>query len=344
VNFVVWIEHKFQFRSVEVQMTSWEDHRNDHPFGHGIATRAPPSSPSEEDSDPEERERLLEPVLTQMSEDIAATVAERAMTVSQKAFIESGNNPRILMRMCMGLKDKEGVRELANFDGEDPVYGSLPDKASCNPTVPMLKVEARRRAAMYKMAIKASTVSRPALVEFLKDNPIANCLDEDWLRNEEAKIYDIASRALEEQNELAAARLKNSNWNVPQPWLRLYLCVCHDRARQALMNKDRTKDRDELDCGAGHSEERPLTLEEVVAELYNDDSVVLTTESLPGLHQLFAEPMVLKFSEMPGGEMTAEDVKARMGDARGKVVQVSTHGILCFFSFTYALITLLLLL
>jgi hypothetical protein len=59
-----------------------------------------------------------------------------------------------------------------------------------------------------------------------------------------------------------------------------------------------------------------------VAELYNDDEFVPTTESLPELHSMFAEPMTLKLSTMRGGKVTADIVKAKLADARAKLLQV----------------------
>jgi len=79
------------------------------------------------------------------------------------------------------------------------------------------------------------------------------------------------------------------------------------------------KDRQELD--AGNSVERPDTFEQVVASVFNNKEIVLTTEALPGLHELLAEPMALTFSDMPGGAIDAEDVKSRLGDARAKIIQ-----------------------
>jgi len=94
-----------------------------------------------------------------------------------------------------------------------------------------------------------------------------------------------------------------------------------DRACSALLNKDSTKDQAELDIG--DSVDRPDTFEEAVARIYNDPDILFTTESLPSLHEFFANSIDLPFNEMPGGPLTAEDVKSRIGDARAKVIQVS---------------------
>jgi len=248
-------------------------------------------------------------------------VARAAMGKCQRVWIAANNNPRFLMAMCIGFRDKRNERDLCDFDGDDIVYNNLPDKNTYNPTVPMLKVEVKRRAKDMKLTVATSTMSRPRLNEWLKEHRVMNCMDEAWLQKEEYNIYTLARDAIAEKEQLAADRLRNSNWNSPFPHLRLYLSMCHDDARQALFSKDNCLERDELD--AGHSAERPPTYEEAVALVYNNRDYVFCTEALPNLHENFSEPIELIFSEMPGGAITAEDVKARIGDARAKLIQAS---------------------
>jgi hypothetical protein len=79
-------------------------------------------------------------------------------------------------------------------------------------------------------------------------------------------------------------------------------------------------DREELD--ARNSDQQPETYDEVVARLYNDIDNVFFTESLPELHSDFAECMSLDFDDMPGGAITADDVKKKIGESRVKLMQV----------------------
>mgnify|MGYP000358185758 CR=1 FL=1 len=226
---------------------------------------------------------------------------------SQRLCVESGNQAKKLMVMCVGLKSKDGKRVLADFDGDDEIYNSLPDKSHWNFTVPFLKAEVKRRAKLCGLTVKVSTMSRVAALKFLNENPISNMLDEDWLQREEAKMYDTACAFLDDQARLAAARLRNANWNSHKPWLRFCLAMCHDKAREALAIRHRVKDRAELD--ASDSEERPDTCEQVVAWVHDNELIVLTTEAIPELHDLFAEPIELRFEDMPGGKISVEDVK-----------------------------------
>jgi hypothetical protein len=76
---------------------------------------------------------------------------------------------------------------------------------------------------------------------------------------------------------------------------------------------------------AHNSAEHPPLYEAVVAELYNDNAlVVLWTDALPELHRDFTSRIHLKFKDMPGGKLSTEDVKRRIADARAQVIVVST--------------------
>jgi len=204
---------------------------------------------------------------------------------------------------------------------------NLPGKSAHNPTVPMLRKEVKRRVTLFKVTVTSSTMSRTAAVQWLTENPIGNVLCKDWLRVEEAKICDTAHDAINEQARIATMRLAIANWNSLKPWLRLCLAMFEDRAKTALLITDRVKDRAELDAGV--STERPDTFEEAIASIYNDEAIVLTTDVLPNLHELFSDPMTLRFSERPGGESTAEEAKSRIGDAHAKIIQV-TSDVDCF--------------
>lgn len=230
------------------------------------------------------------------------------------------NNPKRLMVMSMGLLSKDGKRKLADFDSSDVVYNTLPDKSQYNPTVPMIHAEVKRRGETFSLTVASSQMSRVTGIKWLTENPLDDIFDVDWLQQEEAHIYNAASKLIVENAEAAASRLRNTNWNSHKPWIHLHLCACSDRARTALAARNRTLDRQELD--AGDSTERPDNFEEIVAELYNDEDVAMVTESIPSLHSLFREQMTLRFSDMPGGDITSEDVKSRRGDARAKLIQV----------------------
>jgi hypothetical protein len=126
--------------------------------------------------------------------------------------------------------------------------------------------------------------------------------------------------AAKEAEEAGKEKLANSSWTGNLLWLRLYCCRVHDQARRAILAKDNCLVRDELD--ARNLDMCPETFEAVVARLYNDPDIEFSTETMPELHAAFAMPINLDFFLMPGGKITAEDVKEKYGDARAKLIQV----------------------
>ena len=92
--------------------------------------------------------------------------------------------------------------------------------------------------------------------------------------------------------------------------------MCTDRAWKAVRRKDDTYDWPGLD--ARNNVDFPLTFYEIVAEEFNDESNICTTEALPELPFLLTVPIDLYLHDMPGTEktITAENVKTRFASCR----------------------------
>jgi hypothetical protein len=163
--------------------------------------------------------------------------------------------------------------------------------------------------------------TRTQCTDWMMGHPMKDLPDVAFIRREEGLYYCSLLEAKEEKARETANKIGHAKWNCNEPWLRLYLSICHDSARQALLRKDDVLNRAALD--ARNSEQRPKTVWEVAAGVYNDPKVVFTTASLPMLHHSFSESLELRFEDMPGGEITPEEVKQRFADARAKVIDVS---------------------
>ena len=161
---------------------------------------------------------------------------------------------------------------------------------------------------------------------FLKKYPVDDPRDKAWLLHTEASIVEAVEAEKKEREELEMEEPEKSasaKWTDMHPWLRLCMCMCDDRARAALQSRDMAWDRSTLD--ARNSEDRPPNWCEVVADLYNDPSIVFATEALPFLHANFQEQFDLRFEDMPGGAIDAEDVKKRHADSRSSLISVSNN-------------------
>ena len=227
-----------------------------------------------------------------------------------------------LLAMGIGLfeSDVPGSRPLADTDTDtDGVWKHLP-KTSL-PKVPDLKLEMKRRAKRLGLKkLRKNTAPRADCIAWLKQNPVTETLDVQYVRKLEKELWEMCVAASIEFQTQQKEKLSTSNWNTSHPWLRLYGCMTHDEAFESLRNHDRVMDRDELD--ARNNENRPETLWEVVTRLYNDNEVVITTPALPDLHADFATVLELKYEDMPGGQITVEEAKRRGTEAKAKLTQV----------------------
>jgi hypothetical protein len=238
-------------------------------------------------------------------------------------FTISKNSQPVLLAMCQGLVSRptDAYSGTYVFDTEtDDVLKAFPQKALFFPMVKHLKEEALRRARLFKIKPLKKSASKSELTDWLKLHPINNDLDEAFLRFEAGRTYQMILKQAEESEVVERERLASRNWGDHRPWMRFYHVATSDEARVLLRSSNDVLTREELD--ARNSGVRPLTFYEKVAEMFNDPNTVYVSVSLPDLHSTFADSIELRFEDMPGGAMTADEAKSRMGDARAKMISV----------------------
>lgn len=231
---------------------------------------------------------------------------------------------QVLTAACIGLKANEEATARMLGDPGDNVYMSIQKKTSFFPTVAMLRKEIFDRISQKKMSLgerpsKVSQMKKDACISWLKMHPVGNKEDIAHILNKERVLYCAIQAALASKKAAASSQSANKAWSKMAPHLRMYCCFCDDEVRQLLPKKQEALTRAALD--ARNNSDRPENVFQAAARLFNSDKVY-TTESLPDLHSAFADPIVLKFSDMPG-PVTGEELKGRWADARAKVVQVS---------------------
>ena len=164
-------------------------------------------------------------------------------------------------------------------------------------------------------------------MKFLNKHPVDDPVDKAWLLQMEASVAEaikaqqVEMEVLNNGNNGQEKASASSKWTDMCPWLRLHMCMCDDRARSALSTRDDAWDRATLD--ARNNDDLLPNWCQVVAELCNNPEEVFTTESLPFLHTAFGEQIDLKFQDMPGGAIDAEDVKKRCADSRSSLITAS---------------------
>lgn len=242
----------------------------------------------------------------------------------EKIYRDSGNNKAVLLAGAFGLKSEDGSRNLGDWQ-EEP-YASLKQRNASIPKVKQhLRPELTRRLCELDIPRKQKKCSSFGAVlcrERMQQYPITDPRDIAFIRKEEGDYYRLMSRNKQLREQAARERLLEADWRGNLPHLRLYCSICHSRARVALVNNSRVLERPELDAGGSAHDEAPETFEEAVADIYNDNSIVFCTERLPNLHGEFREVIELKFEDMPGGDITPDEVKQRYAQARGMLIKV----------------------
>ncbi|CAB9527321.1 expressed unknown protein [Seminavis robusta] len=138
------------------------------------------------------------------------------------------------------------------------------------------------------------------------------------IKRQELKLFDLISAAnLEKQDE--NKKEKASAWTTTEPYLRLFECMLSDEIRPLFLEMQRIGDRDELD--ARNSADRPETVFEACARLFNDPEKEVFSQCLPDLHFAFAEVLDCSLEKMPG-LVTPDEVKRPWGDCRAKLIKM----------------------
>ena len=234
-------------------------------------------------------------------------------SVCKEKYEAAGKAKWCLFAMLVGLIGSDG-RELGDTDVEP--YRSMKFRKLVVPTSQQYKNEVTRRSKCLGVEQpQCKYWNKEKLTAWLKQNPISNLVDRQFLLEEEQRLYQMLYKAEEEK----AATSGQSPWTDNAPWIRLYCALYDDRTRPYLVSNNEVMNREELD--ARNSDMRPKTLYEVIADRFNDKDTPYNIASLPELHPAFAEEQTIKWDCLPE-PITAEEVKKRLADSRAKLMKV----------------------
>lgn len=117
-----------------------------------------------------------------------------------KVLHEEENCKKTLMAMLLGLTSTDG-RPLGDVTEE--LYASMRQKVKCHPVAEDLKGEQNRRALSFGLdAFKNTCCSKTKCQEWLKNNPVTNTLDVEFLVATEKIIHDELNDEIEERQQL----------------------------------------------------------------------------------------------------------------------------------------------
>jgi hypothetical protein len=235
---------------------------------------------------------------------------EAATTVIEaywKLYVEEGNNKVLLLSMSFGLiNDKHMMGDIT----PEPFW---PLEKSKKPKKPDLQREVDRRGQAKKMKDPSCHVPKsiewdvPKMLEWLKQNPIQDKDDIEFLQKEEQIFYNDCCRAMEYKRKNQDEKQASMNWTNNTPWMRLCRAAMEDDAKEAFLVGAWKLTREELD--ARGNELCPRLFEEVVANHYNNPNKVYITIASPELHDDFTAVMSISFDDVPGG-ITPDQVKS----------------------------------
>jgi hypothetical protein len=241
-------------------------------------------------------------------------------------YKEKADSKKLLMAMAYGIK--LGDHNLGNCDVEP--YVSAKGKAHFVPGVPHLVEEVLRRCASRKITpVKCKNYLKPRLLTWLSENPIDDPADVAFLVLEEGRFRKVFTDAQEEKenNPLTNKETsRNKSWTHNDPFLRLYHCLIEDNVKKAFLKKDDALTRQQLD--ANKSTKRSPTWAELARDRFNEPTFIPESFELMDLHQDFDHAIRLEFEHMPG-PITADEVKWRLADCRGKLLMVSLLRMSC---------------
>jgi hypothetical protein len=239
------------------------------------------------------------------------------VSVSEAHYVAKGNDKRVLICLCIGLKDEKGSAYI-DVDG-DPW-----DKQAADVRKPKLaehlKPEIIRRSGTLGIKIpRPGQWNVEKCHEWLNANPITDLDCKEFLSHEALRVSTILKNALKEKDTEASA-IRLGVWAGPKPYLRLVHCIIDDLVRSQYLRRDAVMSRTQLD--SRNSDTRPPTAYELIANKWNDPSFNPET-AVSSCHYDFASPIDIGHDSVKHlRPAVAGDVKDRLTDIRARLIRM----------------------
>ena len=137
-------------------------------------------------------------------------------SVCKARYEECGKSKWSLFTMLVGLIASDG-RHLGDTEAEP--YRNMKFRKVLVPTSQQYRNEVTRRCKVLGLdAPQCKYWNKEKLTAWLKQNPIVDLVDRQWLLEEEKSMYTMLTRAEEEKNAVSTP----TGWTDNKPWMRLY--------------------------------------------------------------------------------------------------------------------------
>jgi hypothetical protein len=188
--------------------------------------------------------------------------SEEFTCLSQKVYVESGNQKKVLHLLSIGLLVSDTNDDpLFSFDSEP--WCMLPKTTEMRPVNSEFAKEIIRRSTVLRIhpTPRPSNWPKSLKIEWLQTHPVQDSIDVSFLRGEVLRLKEILERSLvEERQQREMLGLdgigvsRGGNWRGLVPHLRLILTLTQDNIKYAFLRRADAQSRQELD--ARNSESR----------------------------------------------------------------------------------------
>ena len=240
-------------------------------------------------------------------------------SVSCKNAYERANGAKTLL-LCMII----GLRDLGDLTVEP--YVSSKQKKLFTPKKLDLMKEVDRRFLLNPPTTggrkpRPSNWTTSTLTNWLLQHPITDAEDVKYLREEEEKFKQMILAAnREETSTTTSATPSGVIWNSTAD-LRLIHCPTVDEVKEVYLQRHEVMSRRQLDAKNGPT--AAPSVDEVIANQYNNSSFKPRSLSLPDLHEDFVVPIDLSLENVPCS-VTPDQVKRWLADRKTKLVLIIT--------------------
>ena len=294
----------------------------------------PPTSSGDDDND-------VPTVVAKNSTD-ATTVSTLGTTVADevvfdtnhkmapnKYYLRKQRNIKTIFAMAHGVVDPSSVDGDCISTDIEP-YSSCKEKKDFKPSLSYFKLEIERRSE-YNNQKPSYKHPRPTqwrtdkVMKWLDKNPITSPEQINFIVDTEKDYRDTIHQA-NNQQLLSQASSASSTTTTPQwcmeKFMRLIHATVEDEIKTAYMEQFTPNTRPELDARRSVNMQRTIP-EQLIADKMNDRTYSPTSHVLPDLHDTFADLRDLSYEScMMDCDVTADEVKKKMVDLKGKLVKI----------------------
>jgi len=254
-------------------------------------------------------------------DDDSSSHGQADVSESEKFYVSKGNDKRILICLCIGLKGADG-QPLINPD-KDPWAKQAADVRKPN-MAEHLKPEILCRSSSF-VTFGSKSAPRPGqwnlekCMEWLHAYPIIDLDCKEFLRLEALRVTKILKDAVQEKDTEALA-IRFGVWAGPKPYLRLVHCIIDDSIRPHYLRRDAVLSRAQLD--SRNSDSRPPTAYERIAAKWNDPTFNPST-AVSDCHHDFSAPIEIGHESVKHlRPAVAGDIKDRLTDIRARLIRM----------------------